>query len=580
MKPIVSVVIPCFNLGAYLDEAVQSVLDQTFQDFEIVIVDDGSEDPATRHMLASYRRPKTRIVRTENRGLARARNTGLQESGGRYVSFLDADDALEPGFLDRGVRKLESDDSIAFVSSWLKAFGEGEFDWTPERCDFPHLLAEDTVCTAALTRRDLIVDIGGFDPDMPVSGYEDWELAISLVERGHPGTIVPEFLFRYRIRLGSMTETCTEPGNHARLMAYIVDKHSETYRQHYQGVVEVIEGRIADLEQLSPTVPLRPAVALDGWRDRILVLENHRRALQDSVVTAEPDQAEHLVEWGSFRRLSPISRTWGLDRTAGRPFLHRAVPAAPGSRYQRTCLGGQGRCLRAHIRNGGHRRRRGGHRSREPGCNPGRDLARPGSLPEERFDCFVLTQTVHVIYEVEEVARNAHKTLRPGGVLLATLPCLSRIDYESGVDGDYWRFTPASARRLFGAVFGLENVEVESWGSVLTCTAFLQGLAAEDLEEVELAHRDPYFPLLVTIRARKRAGPTHTYRQEGTTPAQIRVVEVGPSRGFRPSRVVISTPPSQARCFPIPASTSQAGLSRTGRWKRSRWCTMRLSSVV
>ena len=172
--PTVSVVIPCFNLGGYLDEAVQSVLDQTFQDFEILIVDDGSDDPATCHLLASYRRPKTRIIRTENRGLAAARNLGLEESRGRFLSFLDADDILEPAFLERTFEVLESQSAAAFVGCWLRAFGAAEFDWTPKHCDFPQLLAEDTVCTPALTRREALVDVGGFDPSMPVAGYEDW----------------------------------------------------------------------------------------------------------------------------------------------------------------------------------------------------------------------------------------------------------------------------------------------------------------------------------------------------------------------------------------------------------------------
>src|SRR5919107_365976 len=127
MSTLVSVVIPCFNLGAYLDETVQSVLDQTFQDFEILIVDDGSDDATTRHMLASYRRPKTRIVRIENRGLPGARNRGLEEAVGRYVSFLDADDLYEPTFLERTVETLEADPSKAFASCWLTAFGEAEF---------------------------------------------------------------------------------------------------------------------------------------------------------------------------------------------------------------------------------------------------------------------------------------------------------------------------------------------------------------------------------------------------------------------------------------------------------------------
>src|SRR4030095_2190958 len=126
-QPTVSVVVPCYNLGAYLDQAVQSVLDQTYDDFEIVIVDDGSTDPATQHLFASYARPKTRIFRTRNQGLARARNFGIQEAKGRYVSCLDADDVLEPTFLQRAVEALENDSSLAFASCWSRAFGDSQF---------------------------------------------------------------------------------------------------------------------------------------------------------------------------------------------------------------------------------------------------------------------------------------------------------------------------------------------------------------------------------------------------------------------------------------------------------------------
>src|SRR5262245_19030214 len=224
--PVVSVVIPCFNLGAYLPEAVNSVLRQTYQDFEILIIDDGSTDPATCQLLASYHPPKTRIIRTDNRGLAEARNLGIREGAGRYCSFLDADDLLAPTFLERTVRELEADPALAFASCWLAAFGDTEFEWTPAGCDFPHLLAEDTVCTAALTRRESLLAVGGYDPHMPVAGYEDWDLAIRLVERGFGGTIIPEFLFRYRIRAGSMSASCTAPPNHAQLMEYLIEKHA------------------------------------------------------------------------------------------------------------------------------------------------------------------------------------------------------------------------------------------------------------------------------------------------------------------------------------------------------------------
>jgi peptidoglycan/xylan/chitin deacetylase (PgdA/CDA1 family) len=139
------------------------------------------------------------------------------------------------------------------------------------------------------------------------------------------------------------------------------------------------------------------------------------------------------------------------------------------------------------------------------------DLSARGALPEATYDCFILTQTLHIIYEIRNVVENAYRTLRPGGVLLATLPCVSRIDYESGLEQDQWRFTLASARRLFEEIFGVGQVSIESRGNVLVCSSFLMGLAAAELTSEELAYHDPYFPLLICVRAVKhppmRLGP-------------------------------------------------------------------------
>jgi hypothetical protein len=93
------------------------------------------------------------------------------------------------------------------------------------------------------------------------------------------------------------------------------------------------------------------------------------------------------------------------------------------------------------------------------------------------------------------------------GVLLATLPCVSRVDYEPGIRGDHWRVTPASATKLFEDVFGTGNVEVHAFGNVLICCGFLMGLAAGEFTPEELDHNDPYFPLIVCVRAVRRNEP-------------------------------------------------------------------------
>jgi SAM-dependent methyltransferase len=132
------------------------------------------------------------------------------------------------------------------------------------------------------------------------------------------------------------------------------------------------------------------------------------------------------------------------------------------------------------------------------------DLARAESVPDDYFDCFILTQTLHLIYDVRAAIAHSHRILRPGGVLLCTVPSVSKIDINS-LANEYWRFTVASCRRLFEEAFGNGNVAISSHGNVLTSIAFLAGIAAEELRKRQLDYHDDYFPLLLTIRAEKAA---------------------------------------------------------------------------
>ena len=128
------------------------------------------------------------------------------------------------------------------------------------------------------------------------------------------------------------------------------------------------------------------------------------------------------------------------------------------------------------------------------------DLTTGEGIPEGAFDCLILTQTLHVIYDAPAALRGARAALKPGGVLLVTLPGISqvsRVDMEEW--GDYWRFTTASARRLFEGVF--DDFEVEAHGNVVAAAAFLYGLAQDELEPEELEAADPDYELVITVRA-------------------------------------------------------------------------------
>jgi SAM-dependent methyltransferase len=130
------------------------------------------------------------------------------------------------------------------------------------------------------------------------------------------------------------------------------------------------------------------------------------------------------------------------------------------------------------------------------------DLQQPNQFPEAAFDCIVLTQTLHYVYDLRAAVASLHRALRPGGVCLVTVPLVSRLDPAVPPGGEYWRMTGAACARLFGDQFGEANVEVSEHGNVRAGTAFLLGLAAEELSERELvATPDRYFPILTTVRA-------------------------------------------------------------------------------
>jgi SAM-dependent methyltransferase len=131
------------------------------------------------------------------------------------------------------------------------------------------------------------------------------------------------------------------------------------------------------------------------------------------------------------------------------------------------------------------------------------DLASADEIADGTFDCFILTQTLQLIYDVRSAVTHARRILRPGGVLLATVPAVSPIVDDEQLT-DYWRFTPASCAGLFGDVFGSDSIHVRAYGNVLTSIAFLEGIAHEELTAQELETHDSRFTMLLSVRAVRR----------------------------------------------------------------------------
>ncbi|HSC64637.1 MAG TPA: methyltransferase domain-containing protein [Caldimonas sp.] len=213
------------------------------------------------------------------------------------------------------------------------------------------------------------------------------------------------------------------------------------------------------------------------------------------------------LDLGDLRRVTPIDSGFGLGR--GKPVDRHYIEDFLG----RHAADIHGRVLEVGedaytVRYGGSRVSRSDILHADD-SNPLAtligDLADGSALPGDSFDCFICTQTLTYIYDVQRAVKTIRRILAPGGVLLATVPGISQMSpYDRDRWGEYWRFTAQSLGRLLGEEFGNAHVEVEAYGNVLASTAFLQGLCADDLHADELDHRDPRYQMLVAGRAVKR----------------------------------------------------------------------------
>jgi SAM-dependent methyltransferase len=133
------------------------------------------------------------------------------------------------------------------------------------------------------------------------------------------------------------------------------------------------------------------------------------------------------------------------------------------------------------------------------------DLSVADSIPSDTFDCIILTQTLQFIYDVQPAVRHLHRILKAKGVLLATLPGISQIsEYDDSRWGDYWRFTRSSVVRLFESAFAPDELQIRTYGNALVASAFLHGLAVEELRKDELDLNDVQYQVLITVRGAKK----------------------------------------------------------------------------
>jgi glycosyltransferase involved in cell wall biosynthesis len=522
-RPVISVVIPCYNYARYLPEAIESVVNQSYEPVQVVIVDDGSSDE-TASVAAAF--PCVRYIHQSNTGLAAARNRGIRESTGRFLLFLDADDRLCPGALESGARAAAEHPGCGFVYGrfrFVDAGGQTLDSWDPPPDNPDTYLGlfggnHIAMCATVLFPRAVLEQVGGFRPELRAS--EDYDLYFRIAR-----------LYPYFRHSGLMAE-CRRHGRNMSLDAALMLRSTlQVVRAQHQHVGRDAQRRRAYrqvrriwrdyygsllLQQIKHRWRAHE-FARAGWECAVLLrnapatlLRSAGRLLRQNIRGwlggGQAARVRRILGPGAFHRLTPASKDFGYDR--GTPIdryyiEHALVQHIPDI---------QGRVLE--IKDDTYTRRFGGSRvthsdvldviAHNPRATIIADLRDAPQIPSDTFDCVIVTQTLQLIYELQCAVRTLHRVLKPGGILLATLPGISQIARD-GFNRweDHWRFTSASARKLFTDVFGTDNVAVAVHGNLCATVNFLDARAAEELSARELDHLDPDYQLVISVRAVK-----------------------------------------------------------------------------
>lgn len=236
-KPLVSVIIPCFNYGKYIGQTIQSVLDQTWQNLEIIVVDGGSTDGETIETLHKINHPKITIFFREGRHLVGSnRNYGIDRALGKYVSCLDADDIIEPTYIEKALFYLEAF-HVDVVCSWVEKFGAISELWKTSAGDFDTLTqVANTIATNALFRKEAWKNVSGYHDYDPGQNQlpEDWEFWVRLSGHGYRFSVIPEPLLKYRVHDGSLSSQIIK--THTKQLQEIRDANSNLETPYYTGL--------------------------------------------------------------------------------------------------------------------------------------------------------------------------------------------------------------------------------------------------------------------------------------------------------------------------------------------------------
>lgn len=232
LNSLVSIIVPCYNQSQYLDEALQSVLNQTYANWECIIVNDGSPDD-TEETAKKWVAKDNRFIYLykENGGLSSARNAGITIAKGGFILPLDADDRIAPNYIELAVSSFQEDDSLKVVYCKAEKFGDEKGLWNlPPFSIFDLCRFNMIFCSAMFRKKDWKL-VGGYDVNM-IFGLEDWEFWIAILKNGGEVKCLNEVGFYYRIRANSMARVINQEERFFS-QRYVAKKHIDFFISNY-----------------------------------------------------------------------------------------------------------------------------------------------------------------------------------------------------------------------------------------------------------------------------------------------------------------------------------------------------------
>jgi glycosyltransferase involved in cell wall biosynthesis len=535
-RPLVSVIIPCYNHGRFLAEAIESVRRQTYTRYEIVVVDDGSSDNTAE---VSTRFPEVKYVHQANAGLSAARNTGVEKSNGKFLVFLDADDWLYDDAIESNLTFFRNREDLAFVSGWHTKVDE----WNcPLEMDeqvvvasnhYENLLRGNYIGmhAAVMYARWVFTE---FEFDTALKACEDYDLYFKITRR-HPVVSHNKTIAAYRIHGKNMSSRIPFMLEHVLKVCdrqKSLLKNEDERKAYHQGIeiwknyygdqlLRSLFGKMkhehqwGDSTELSMLLKNAPVKFARYFKSKIgdSVRQNLKHKLPDTVLkslhhagiyeqyTPKPGH----VNPGDFERATPFSYDFGFDRGGAidrfyiEHFLEENAHLICGTVLE---IGDNEYTLKY----GGDKVKKSDILhvdSKNPRATYVGDITDVPQIETNSFDCIILTQTLHLIYDFHAALKTCFRILKPGGTLLLTVPGISHIDHGEWKDYWLWSFTDKSMHRLMLENFDESQVEIQTYGNVYVAAAFLYGMGLPEFNKEFLSHHDPSYQVIISVKATK-----------------------------------------------------------------------------